>query len=115
MFLGRLDRIVYLGPPNKEERKEMIGVLSKKMPFDISPFDMENIIERTSDYSYADIKSLCREAALCALRENIESSSINKNHFAAAFMNHKISPTSNKLKEIYKSFNQRISNKPTQI
>ena len=115
ILLGRLDRIVYLGPPNRTERKEMIELLSKKMPFDITENDLETILNRTEGYSYSDIKSLCREAALSALRENIEATSIDKNHFAAAFMKHKISPTSSKLTEIYKNFNQSVSNKVPQI
>ena len=104
--------MIYMKKPNPTERLEMLEAMEQQMPIHLNSEEKGQIVSRTDSYSYADIKSLCREAALCSLRQNIEASSISKNHFAGALMKHNSTSLSLKLANIYESFSQRSSNKP---
>ncbi|MCK4280532.1 MAG: ATPase, partial [Candidatus Lokiarchaeota archaeon] len=42
------------------------------------------LLEITDNFSGADIESFCREAAMVALRENINKRKVSKNHFKEA-------------------------------
>ncbi|KAJ8303965.1 hypothetical protein KUTeg_017548 [Tegillarca granosa] len=79
---GRIDRIIYVPPPDKQARLEILKVYTKKMPsLDI---DLESLIDLTEHFTGADLESLCREAALFALTENLHSSTVGMNHFRSA-------------------------------
>ena len=51
-------------------------------------------IEETELYNGADIEALCREAALLALRENIDAREVGKKHFDEALK--KVNPSVDK-------------------
>ncbi|XP_009995966.1 PREDICTED: ATPase family AAA domain-containing protein 2 [Chaetura pelagica] len=65
---GRFDREFLFSLPNKEARKEIFKIHTKD--WTPKPLDMflEELAEKCVGYCGADIKSLCAEAALCALR-----------------------------------------------
>ncbi|MEM0333717.1 MAG: hypothetical protein QXX30_04655 [Candidatus Aenigmatarchaeota archaeon] len=62
--------------------------------------------KRTEGYSGADIEALCREAALNALREDINSKEVKLKHFEEAMK--KVTPSITKeMVEYYKRFEER--------
>ncbi len=69
---GRFDRIIYVPPPDKQARIEILRVHTRKIALgeDVS---LEDLAERTEGYTGADIAALVREATLRALRENMKA------------------------------------------
>ncbi len=80
---GRFDRIVYVPVPEKVGRVQILKIHTKNMPLDKS-VDINKLAEETDGYTGADIESLCREAAMLALREDIDTKKITKKHFEQA-------------------------------
>ncbi|NXN29596.1 ATAD2 protein, partial [Nycticryphes semicollaris] len=65
---GRFDREFLFSLPNKEARKEIFTIHTRDWtPKPLDSF-LEELAEKCVGYCGADIKSLCAEAALCALR-----------------------------------------------
>lgn len=66
MLAGRFDRLVYVGPPNQADRKEIFDIHMRKMPCgsDLTTLELASL---TDGYTGADISSVCREAAMAAL------------------------------------------------
>ncbi len=52
---------------------------------------LEDLARKTDGYSGADIESICREAAMIALRENIRAKEVTREHFERALK--KIKPS----------------------
>lgn len=66
---GRLDRLIHIVEPNKEGRKEIFKIHSKKM--NINPeVDINLLIEKMDGFSGAEIKAVCTEAGYFAIRDN---------------------------------------------
>jgi transitional endoplasmic reticulum ATPase len=89
---GRFDRLLLIPAPDKASRLEIFKIHTKGMPMskDIS---LEELAERSEGYSGADIEGVCREAAMIALRSDIESKDVKKNHFETAFSSSRASIT----------------------
>ncbi|NWX38838.1 ATAD2 protein, partial [Steatornis caripensis] len=65
---GRFDREFLFSLPNKEARKDIFKIHTRDWtPKPLDTF-LEELAEKCVGYCGADIKSLCAEAALCALR-----------------------------------------------
>ncbi|XP_010138396.1 PREDICTED: ATPase family AAA domain-containing protein 2, partial [Buceros rhinoceros silvestris] len=65
---GRFDREFLFSLPNKEARKEIFKIHTRDWtPKPLDTF-LEELAEKCVGYCGADVKSLCTEAALCALR-----------------------------------------------
>ena len=71
---GRFDRIVYIPPPDAKERRAILEVHTRDMP--LEGVDLDDLAARLDGYTGADIASLVREAAMAALREDIESDKV---------------------------------------
>ncbi len=68
---GRLDRLIYIRPPDLKEREVIYNIHLKGKP--LSPeIDAGKLSERTEGYVGADIEAICREAAILALRDFIK-------------------------------------------
>ncbi len=80
---GRFDRILLVGAPTKEGREQIFAIHTKNMPL-ACDIDITKVIERTDGFVGADIESLVREAAMLALRENIDSKEVKMKHFEEA-------------------------------
>ena len=64
---GRFDREIEIGVPNAEGRIEILQIHTRGMP--LAPdIDMRQLASELYGYTGADIKALCREAAMKALR-----------------------------------------------
>ncbi|MBY9006606.1 MAG: CDC48 family AAA ATPase [Candidatus Lokiarchaeota archaeon] len=77
---GRIDRILFVPPPNKEERLEILKIFSKDMPL-ATNVELRILIEMTEGFSGADLETWCREAAMKALRENMRARKVSLEHF----------------------------------
>jgi len=99
---GRIDRIIYVPLPDKEARNEIFKIHLAKTPLAIDVV-LQDLAERTEMFSGAEISALCREAALAALQEDIESCKVLRRHFDSAFM--AVKPrTSREFIELYKRY-----------
>lgn len=77
---GRFDRKVYVGLPNKQERKEILGyyVKDKKLDEDVN---LDSLVEELQSFSGADIELVVNEANLISYnnkRDVITSSDFEK-------------------------------------
>lgn len=79
---GRFDRHILVPTPDHDARLEIFKIHTKNMPLD--GIDLEELTEKTESYSGADIEAVCREAAIAALRKDIESDKINEQDFEKA-------------------------------
>ncbi|KAJ5341614.1 hypothetical protein N7541_010738 [Penicillium brevicompactum] len=69
---GRLDNILYIGPPDFEARKEIIRIWANKSV--VNPdVDLEDLASLTEGYSGAEIVSICETAGDAALDEEEET------------------------------------------
>ncbi|MGC8753041.1 MAG: AAA family ATPase, partial [Fervidicoccaceae archaeon] len=80
---GRLEKLIYIPPPTKEERVEIFRIHTKNMPL-AKDVDLYKLAEITEGYTGADIEALVREAGLRALREDINAREIMMRHFEDA-------------------------------
>jgi transitional endoplasmic reticulum ATPase len=78
---GRLDLIVYVGPPDEKARLEILRITAQPMPL-ATDIDLESIAQSTKNFSGADLVALCREAAVLALQSR--SDIISNESFANA-------------------------------
>jgi transitional endoplasmic reticulum ATPase len=102
---GRFDRLVFVRAPNKEERKEIFKLHTRKMPL-AEDVDFEELAEITDGYVGSDIEAVCKEAGMLALRENFESEKVEMRHFREAIK--KVKPTATQ--EVIKYY-ERIAEK----
>ncbi len=94
---GRLERLVYVGPPDLNARFEILKVLTKDMPLS-DDVDLWKIALATERFSGADLAALVREAAMAALREDINVERVEMRHFEQALTKVKPSLTDEMLK-----------------
>lgn len=103
---GRFDRLIYVPEPNEKARLEIFKIYTKDMPL-AKDIDQAELASNTKSYSGADIDAVCREAALNALRQDINSKEISLDDFHKAL--EKIGPTiSSDMETWYKSFMKAI-------
>lgn len=102
---GRFDRLVYVPPPDEKTRLAILKIHTAKMP--LKDVNLEEIAKRLEMYSGADIAGVVREAALLALRKNIQAQHVTKDDFEEAIANSKPSLTVEQIK-FYEEFNKKI-------
>lgn len=79
---GRLERIVYVPPPELEARAKILEAATKGMPCE--DVDLHAVARATERYSAADLAAVARTAALNAMRSDIEAAVITSEHFERA-------------------------------
>ncbi|HEU5119893.1 MAG TPA: CDC48 family AAA ATPase [Candidatus Nitrosocosmicus sp.] len=67
---GRFDRILYVSPPDRDSRLQILKIHTKKKPLS-DDVNIENLADKTEGYTGADIASLSSAAVMLALREHI--------------------------------------------
>lgn len=97
---GRFDRQILTPTPDEKARYEILKVHAKDMP--LTGVDLRKLAKETEGYNGADIEALCREAAMNAMRINIDSKEITKKDFDAAMSEVKAS-VSDDMNEFYAS------------
>lgn len=99
---GRLDRIIYVGLPDADTRREIFKIKLSKMP--VAPeVSIDILVELTEGYSGAEIQAVCQEAALHALETSFDVEFVGIEDFEAALAF--VQPrTSNELLQLYKDY-----------
>jgi transitional endoplasmic reticulum ATPase len=103
---GRLDLVLYVSPPDEKGRLEIIKILTKKMPL-TKDVKLQEIAIATQNYTGADLASLCREAAVYAMRNN--ATKISSHDFAVSLKQIKPSITK-EIDQWYNTIRESISN-----
>ncbi len=80
---GRFDRHIEVGEPDEEARISIFEVHTKGMPL-AKDVDLKKLAKNTEGYVGADIEAVCREAAMLALRDDLEASEIPYKYFKEA-------------------------------
>ncbi|CAA18886.1 ribosome biogenesis factor recycling AAA family ATPase [Schizosaccharomyces pombe] len=104
---GRLDRLLYVGPPNFEARKQIVKIQAEKMKF-AEDVDLDLIAEKTEGCSGAEVVALCQEAGLIAMHEDLEAKEICQAHFKTALLALRKAITRDML-EYYASFSESVT------
>jgi transitional endoplasmic reticulum ATPase len=102
---GRFDRLIYVPEPDEAARLEIFKIHTKNMPLsndvDIKAHRM------TKGYSGADISSVCREAAMNALRRDINAKEVTFSDFEKAM--EEVPPSiSPEIENWYRSFMNQV-------
>jgi transitional endoplasmic reticulum ATPase len=98
---GRFDRIIMVGAPDEKTREKVFEIHTKGMPLS-KDVNIKELAKKTDGYAGADIASICREAAINALRRDMKSKDISGKDFDAAL--NKVRPSITK--EIEESYKQ---------
>lgn len=80
---GRLEKLVYVPPPDAVARAAILRAAVKHVPLDPS-VDLDALGARTDGYSAADCAALVREAALTAMRESMQAATVTAAHVEQA-------------------------------
>ena len=67
---GRIDKRMFIGPPDAATRREIIDIHIKGKPYDRVSVVLDDLVDITSTLSCAQIENLLNEAMLSALRED---------------------------------------------
>ncbi|MDK2465204.1 MAG: AAA family ATPase, partial [Candidatus Korarchaeota archaeon] len=68
---GRFDRLIYVPPPNREARLEILKIHARGKPL-AEDVDLEELAKRTEGYTGADLEALVDAAALLAIQELVQ-------------------------------------------
>ncbi|MGC4748772.1 AAA family ATPase [Micromonospora sp. DT201] len=80
---GRLERLVYVPPPDGPARAEILRAASRQVP--LAPdVDLAALGDELSGFSAADCAALVREAALAAMRESLAAATVTAEHVSTA-------------------------------
>jgi transitional endoplasmic reticulum ATPase len=80
---GRLERLVYVPPPDARGRADILRANAKNVPF-ADDVDLDAVADELWLYSAADCAALVREAALTAMRESLDASIVTAAHLEQA-------------------------------
>ncbi|GAA2558236.1 AAA family ATPase [Pseudonocardia hydrocarbonoxydans] len=80
---GRLERLVYVPPPDAAARADILRAAGRNTPF-AEDVDLDGLGAELDGYSAADCAAVLREAALAAMRESREAAVVTAEHIAAA-------------------------------
>ena len=103
---GRFDRLIYVPEPDDKGRLQIFKIYTKGMPIN-KDVDLNQLTIMTKYYGGADIESLCREAAMHALRRDVNSQEVTMKDFLDALkeMGPSVTPD---MEKWYKSFMQQV-------
>ncbi|BBZ46050.1 AAA family ATPase [Mycobacterium parmense] len=83
---GRLERLVFVEPPDAAARSEILRTAGKSIPLS-ADVDLEGVAAALDGYSAADCVALLREAALTAMRRSIDATDVTAADLATARQN----------------------------
>ena len=115
---GRFDRLLYVPPPDKESRLQVLRIHTKKKPL-ADDVKIDVLADQTEGYTGADIAALASAAVMLALREHVakykdpkeaertkEELKIHMSHFEEAMK--KIRPLSKQEIDMYKNVSEQF-------
>jgi transitional endoplasmic reticulum ATPase len=88
--------------PDEKSREQIFAVHLKGMPLD-KDVDVKELAEQTKGYVGADIEAVCREAAIMALRKDMNAKTVSKKNFEEALEKVRASVTED-IAELYDQF-----------
>ena len=106
---GRFDKLVLVDVPDVKARESILQVHCKNVPITDKEDLITDIAGKTHGYVGADLQAVVREAGLIALRENIKTKEIKKEHFEKALQVIKPSVTED-LQKFYSEVEQEMKN-----
>lgn len=80
---GRLERLVYVPPPDADARAAILRSTARNTPLS-ADVDLDALAGELDGYSAADCAALIREAALSAMRESLEATEVTAAQLAGA-------------------------------
>ena len=80
---GRLERLVYVPPPDGEARAAILRAAARSVPL-AQDVDLAALASTLDGFSSADCAALVREAALAAMRESLDAATVTAKHVEAA-------------------------------
>ena len=80
---GRLERLVFIEPPDTAARREILRTAGKSVPL-AADVDLDEVAAELDGYSAADCVALLREAALTAMRRSIDAADVTAADLEAA-------------------------------
>jgi transitional endoplasmic reticulum ATPase len=80
---GRLERLVFVEPPDAAARGEILRTAGKSIPLS-DDVDLDRVAAELDGYSAADCVALLREAALTAMRRSIDATDVTAADLEAA-------------------------------
>ena len=66
---GRMDRMIYVGPPDAASRENIFALGLRDRPCDAAAVDWKALARESAGFSGAEIVAICRDEALLALQE----------------------------------------------
>lgn len=99
---GRFDRAVFIGPPSRTGREEILKIHTRHIPLS-NDVDLGEIAGAAKGYVGSDLEGICREAVLMAMREDFNANAIQMRHFRGALK--KVRPA---LNEYIRDYYQHI-------
>jgi transitional endoplasmic reticulum ATPase len=103
---GRFDRLIYVPEPDDKSRLQILKLYSGTMPLN-KDVDLNQIALQSKYYSGADLENICREAAMHALRRDINAGEVTMKDFLDAIK--EVGPSvSPDMEKWYKSFMQQV-------
>ncbi|WFD26584.1 AAA+-type ATPase [Malassezia nana] len=104
---GRIDRLVYVGPPSVSVREKILTMRMRRMAI-ADDVDVAAIAALASGCSGAEVVGICQEAGLRAIAEDSACTHVAQRHFvkAAQHMPRRITPT---LLAQYEAWRQRLA------
>ncbi|OMC48456.1 ATPase [Mycolicibacterium fortuitum] len=80
---GRLEKLVFVEPPDADARREILRTSGKSIPL-AADVDLDALASELDGYSAADCVALLREAALTAMRRSIDAADVTAADVAKA-------------------------------
>lgn len=80
---GRLERVVYVPPPDSDARAAILRSSARNTPL-ADDVNIDEVAKTLEGYSAADCAALIREAALTAMRESLEARQVTNAHLQKA-------------------------------
>lgn len=104
---GRIDRLVYVGPPNASAREKILAMRTRRMAL-ADDVDLAAVAALATGCSGAEVVGICQEAGLRAVAEDPECTHIAQRHLieAAQRMPRRITPA---MLAQYEAWRQRMA------
>jgi len=103
---GRFDRLIYVPAPDEQSLVQILKIHTRGMPL-VKDVNLSELARNMAGYSGADVEAVCREAAMNALRRDIDSKEVTLQDFKEAMAKIRPSITSD-MDAWYQGFGKRF-------
>ena len=109
---GRLDELVYVGPPDRDGRLKILGIHTAEMPL-ADDVDLGRVADETDRYTGADLEDVVRRAGLHVLRENTDAETVPMSAFEQALEDSRATVTE-EMEEEYREIADQLKSESPQ-